>query len=98
MGLLIALAIGIAVGGVVGLFIMENPDTLLFNILMGIVGSLFGLGFYYLVLTDGSALTEGLFSLPASLCSIIAALLFVMGFNAIHKAVHKIPLNQDKDT
>src|SRR4051794_13552393 len=86
MSLFIALFIGIAVGAGGSFFLTRNSDLLFINTLVGIVGSILGLAFYYFFLSGGLA-DAGLFSLPASLCSAIGACLGVLGFSSLHVTV-----------
>jgi uncharacterized membrane protein YeaQ/YmgE (transglycosylase-associated protein family) len=87
MSLLIALVVGIAVGGGVGFLLIDNIDYLLMSTLMGVVGSIVGLAFYYFLLA--SAETTALFNLPSLLCSVIGALIFVLLFNGLHRIMPK---------
>ncbi len=94
MGILLSLLIGLAVGGAAGFFLSERGfDHLLVNAVIGIAGSLLGLTGYFF-LTAGTASTA-LFSLPAALCSILGALIFVLLLNGLHKIVPKRTAHQD---
>lgn len=103
MSILLALIIGVIVGGVVGLWLLDNIDFLLLNIVLGVAGSVLGIVVYYFILEQTH--TNALFSLPGTLCAVIGALLFVLGFDGLHRVfpkraahqenVHENPIDED---
>jgi uncharacterized membrane protein YeaQ/YmgE (transglycosylase-associated protein family) len=86
MEILIALVIGVVVGLSSQLLIGKDTNTVAFNVLVALCGSLLGLGVYYFILADG-AVSGGLINGPAVICSAIGALVCMLSFSAIHKAV-----------
>lgn len=83
MSLLIALLIGLAVGGLGGFVVREEYDTLLMNLLCGIVGSILGLGMYVLFL--GGLNNAGYLSGRGVVCSLIGAVFAVGLFDIAQK-------------
>jgi uncharacterized membrane protein YeaQ/YmgE (transglycosylase-associated protein family) len=72
MSLLVAMLVGILIGGVGGLVIFRGAaDYLFVSFLAGIVGSILGLAAYYLLIVQAG--TSSLFSWSATICSIIGA-------------------------
>ena len=84
MSLLFALIIGASIGGVVGYLLIDNADFLILNIVIGIVGSILGL-ISNVFLFNGSVDTW--FSWMSILCSIIGALVLLLGFDTLHRIV-----------
>lgn len=82
MSLLAALLIGVLVGGVGGFLLQENFDLFLFNLLMGIVGSIVGGVVYFFTDSAGDYLS---FDWADLLFSLVGALIFVLSFNFMHR-------------
>jgi uncharacterized membrane protein YeaQ/YmgE (transglycosylase-associated protein family) len=82
MALLIAIILGIAVGGLASYIWQENLDSLAINIVFGLAGAVFGTGIYYFVLDN--ATSAGLFNLIGLLTSLLGAIIFVLIFNLLH--------------
>lgn len=87
MSVLLAIIIGIVVGGVIGYILVNSFDHLLLNSIFGMAGSIFGLVLAWAsgAFDDASAL----FSIRATLASIICAAIFVLVFNGIQKMLPK---------
>src|SRR4051812_3836268 len=88
MSLFIALFIGVIVGSGGSYFFSRHNDLALINTFLGIVCSGFWFAAYFF-LFDGDLVDASLFSLPASLCSIIGACILVLGFSALHSALDR---------
>ncbi|MDL2363653.1 MAG: hypothetical protein QFB86_04705 [Patescibacteria group bacterium] len=83
--LLIAIFIGLIVGGAAGYFLFENEDFVMFNCILGVAGAVTGtVG--YLLLTH-ELFNGSLVNFPAIIISILGAILFVVLFNMLHKLV-----------
>jgi uncharacterized membrane protein YeaQ/YmgE (transglycosylase-associated protein family) len=93
MSILIALTIGLIVGGVGGFIFRGGPDELFINCLAGIVGSIIGLAVFYFGINQAGT-SVGLFSPISSLCSIISALILTMLFNGLQSITPKRLANQ----
>ena len=87
MALLLAIIVGLVIGGLTSYVWQENLDSLAINLLFGIAGAIFGTGFYYFVLSN--ATSGGLFSLAGFLTSVIGAFIFVLIFNWLHWLFNK---------
>jgi hypothetical protein len=87
MSILLAIIIGILVGGAIGYLLVNSVDHLLMNSLFGMAGSIFGLVLAWAsgVFNDSSAL----FNARATLASILCAAIFVLVFNGIQKVLPK---------
>ena len=93
MGLFVTLLVGIVVGGGFGFLLMDNIDFLLLNVILGVAGSILGLGIYYFLLA-GTHETSFV-SLPSILCSVITAMVLLLIFNGIHKLMPKRTVHAD---
>jgi len=87
MALLIAIVLGLLVGGLASYVWQENLDSLAINLIFGVAGAVFGTAFYYFVLND--ATSGGLFSLAGLVTSLLGALIFVLIFNVLHALFDK---------
>lgn len=95
MSILLAVIIGIVVGGVIGYLLVNSIDHLLLNSLFGMAGSIFGLVLAWVsgAFTDSSELVNA----RATLASIVCAAIFVLVFNGIQKALPKAVNNVAPD-
>lgn len=84
MSLLVALVIGVLVGGGAGFFLFGHLDLIFLNMLLGVAGSILGLAAFYLLAVGNNA-TASLFSGAATVCSILGAFLVVLTFTGIHR-------------
>jgi uncharacterized membrane protein YeaQ/YmgE (transglycosylase-associated protein family) len=87
MSILIALIIGGAIGTFAGLLLPENADQIILSGLVGVSGAIVGM--LFTILLPNSNYTGSLISLPALLCATIGALIFVLAFGLLQRAVPK---------
>jgi uncharacterized membrane protein YeaQ/YmgE (transglycosylase-associated protein family) len=90
MSLLLALIIGTTIGGLAGYLLPEDIDQIISSALVGICGSLLGTAFS-LLLPDSNSLIN----IPGVLCATIGALIFVLLFNLVQRAIPKHAAHAD---
>lgn len=95
MSILLAIVIGIAVGGGLGYLLVNSIDHLVVNSVFGMAGSILGIGLAWISGNLGD--TASLFSLRATLSSIICAAIFVLTFTGIQKILPKAVNNVAPD-
>ncbi|MDL2341572.1 MAG: hypothetical protein QFB87_00640 [Patescibacteria group bacterium] len=87
MSLLASIFIGIIVGGGAGFLLIENLDSLIINIVFGLVGSILALVLFYIF--DAGQTSTMVFSWRGALCCAIGALIVVILFNGLQRAMPK---------
>jgi uncharacterized membrane protein YeaQ/YmgE (transglycosylase-associated protein family) len=83
VSLLIAIFVGGIIGGLGTYLVQRGLDHLVMNILVGVSGGIFGVALYWISNFEG---TDSLLNLRATLCSIVAAAIFVLIFIGLHHA------------
>lgn len=91
MSILLAMMIGVVVGGIGGFLLMDGIDLLVLNLVMGLVGGLVGLGIFTLAFAEIGNLS--LFEPRSLMSSALFALIFVLIFNILHKIMPKRAAN-----
>jgi len=83
MGLFIAIGFGLLIGAIGAYLVHDEYDSLVLNLLAGIVGSVLGLGFYFLLHfgQDDLSYAEG----RAFVCEILGAMITVASFALLQR-------------
>jgi uncharacterized membrane protein YeaQ/YmgE (transglycosylase-associated protein family) len=82
VSLLLALLIGAGIGVIAGVVLLEDIDTIVLDIILGVAGSVLGMAIYYFLLAGTG--DNGLFSVPAILSSTIGAGILVTILHGRH--------------
>ncbi|MDB5184866.1 MAG: hypothetical protein JWN38_674 [Candidatus Saccharibacteria bacterium] len=92
MSLLVAIILGLLIGGMMGYFVRENIDSLIINCFVGLVGSLIGLGLYTLMGSSDTA--DQLISVKGVVVSAICAVIALLMFNGLQRILPRRTASQ----